>query len=531
MEGGAEYTHGLARPPRMIEALDSLTAESYDLLVIGGGATGAGVAWDAALRGYRVALVERGDFAGATSSASTKLVHGGVRYLEKAARSLDLGQLRLVIGALRERAWMLASAPHLTRRLELVIPLQTRFQRWYFGFGLALYDRLAGRRSLGRTRGLAREELLAGSPGLAKDASLRGGVLYVDGAFDDARFALELVRSAEARGARARNWTEVLGFEREGARVVGARVRDRLDGSESVLRARHTICCAGPFADALRTAIRPGIAPRIRASQGIHVVLEASWWPGERGLLVPRTPDGRVLFALPWEGRVLVGTTDTEVVDTSRPPRVRTEDIAYVLETFGRAIGRAVPPASVLASWAGYRPLVASGKGGATEALIRDHEVEVWPEEGVLHVLGGKWTTFRAMAEDAVDRLAPLRGEPARPCRTASSRLVDAKAPDEVLAQPELTRLPADVATRLVRYGVRAGEVARRGDERLLPHFPYTLGEVAHAIEVEHARTSGDVLDRRLRLGQIDERARAEALAVLRERHPLLPPEPQLRDP
>ncbi|MBL8897064.1 MAG: glycerol-3-phosphate dehydrogenase/oxidase [Planctomycetes bacterium] len=509
--------------------LAELAAPSYDVLVVGGGATGAGVAWDAARRGLRVALVERGDFGGGTSSTSTKLAHGGVRYLEKAVRSFDLGQLRLVITALRERAGMLRAAPHLAHAQELVIPLRSRWQRFYYGIGLAMYERLAGKRSLGRTRCIDASALARQAPALAK-AGYAGGVVFFDGAFDDARFALELALSAESAGAMVRSYTAVEELLRDGRRVVGARVRDVLSGERAELRATHLVNCTGPWADGLRGMARAGAVPRLRPSQGIHVVLERSWWPGELGLLIPKTPDGRVLFALPFEGRLLVGTTDTEVRDPQVPPRASEADLAFVLETFGAAIGRAVPRDAVRASWAGYRPLVAAKGSRKTEALIRDHEVEVWPEEGVLSVLGGKWTTYRAMAEDAVDRLCELRGE-RRACTTQSAALLRAADPAALRADPALSALPPDLAAHLVRYGSAAPTLARAiaADDhaRLLPDQPYTRAELRFALAHEHARTAEDLLDRRLRIGWVDEALRSRLLPLVSSF--LLSPDPASR--
>ncbi|MBK9383739.1 MAG: glycerol-3-phosphate dehydrogenase/oxidase [Planctomycetes bacterium] len=508
-----------------MNTLAALAASSYDVLVVGGGATGAGVAWDAARRGLRVALVERGDFGGGTSSTSTKLAHGGVRYLEKAVRSLDLGQLRLVISALRERAGLLRAAPHLAHAEELAIPLRSRWQSLYYGIGLALYERLAGARSLGRTRRVDAAALSRLAPALAT-AGYAGGVLFFDGAFDDARFALELALSAESAGARVRSYTAVEELLREGRRVVGARVRDVLSGERAELRATQLVNCTGPWADALREMARPGIAPRLRPSQGIHVVLERSWWPGELGLLIPKTPDGRVLFALPFEGHLLVGTTDTEVRDLRVPPHASEADIAFVLETFGTAIGRTVPRDAVRAAWAGYRPLVAAKGSRRTEALIRDHEVEVWSEEGLLSVLGGKWTTYRAMAEDAVDRLCELRGE-RRPCSTSGATLLRAAEPAALRADPALRALPADIAAHLVRYGSAAPALARaiaaEGSARIDPQHPFTRSELRFCVAEEHVRTVDDLLDRRLRIGWVDERARARLAPSLA---PFLPSAP-----
>jgi glycerol-3-phosphate dehydrogenase len=497
--------------------LSALAATPYDVLVVGGGATGAGVAWDAARRGLRVALVERGDFGGGTSSTSTKLAHGGVRYLEKAVRSFDLGQLRLVISALRERAGLLRAAPHLAHAQELVIPLRSRFQRLYYGIGLALYERLAGRRSLGRTRRVHAAELAHLAPALSQ-SGYAGGVVFFDGAFDDARFALELVLSAESAGARVRSYTAVEELLFEGRRVVGARVRDVASGERAELRATHLINCTGPWADALRLAARAGAAPRLRPSQGIHVVLDRAWWPGELGLLIPKTPDGRVLFALPFEGHVLVGTTDTEVRDPGVPPHASEADIAFVLETFGAAIGRALPRDAVRAAWAGYRPLVAAKGSRRTEALIRDHEVEVWPEEGMLSVLGGKWTTYRAMAEDAVDRLCELRGE-RRACTTQGAALLRAADPATLRADPALQALPPDIAAHLVRYGsaapVLARAIAADGCARLLPEQPFTAAELRFSVANEYARTAEDLLDRRLRIGWVDEALRSRLFPLV----------------
>lgn len=485
----------------------TLAAGAWDLVVIGGGASGLGTALDAALRGLKVALIEADDYAAGTSSISTKLVHGGVRYLEKAARELDFGQYHLVREALRERQLMLANAPHLAWPLPTMLPVSGAWQRFYFGIGLWLYDRVAGRGVLRATQWVSPQKLRQQYANL--HPQWRGAWAYTDGQFDDARYALALALSAQNAGALVMNHCRATGFVRDNGRIQSVEAQDTLTGQTLQINCRAVVNATGPFADRVRQWARPNAAPRLRPSKGIHLVLPRAFWPHSEGLLVPKTRDGRVLFVLPWEGQLLVGTTDTDAPNPFAPPRVTPEDRQSVLAELPQYLTHAPTEADILAEWAGYRPLVASDKPRRTEALIRNHELEIWQPEGILSLLGGKWTTYRQMAEETVDAVLRMLGQPARPCSTRQHRLwgAPAQAPAPAQHQPP--------ANYLARYGTEADTVrqwkATFGDQPLVAGLPHTLGELHYVVCQTDACTADDVLLRRLRLGMVNQ-AEAEQL-------------------
>ncbi len=397
--------------------------EPWDLLVVGGGATGLGAAVDAAARGYRTLLAEAGDFAGGTSSRSTKLVHGGVRYLRQ-------GDVGLVLEALRERGRLLANAPHLVRELAFVIPTHTAWEGPFYGLGLKLYDLLAGRLGLGPSHRLSRQETLAHLPTVEPEG-LTGGVLYHDAQFDDARLALTLARTLADLGGVPLNYLRAVSLLKSDGLVAGAVLRDEESGRERAVRARAVVNATGVWADEVRRLDDPAAAPLLALSQGIHLVLERRFLPGRSAVLVPHTDDGRVLFAVPWHGRVVVGTTDTPLEATGyrgltppREPRALPEEIDFLLAHASRYLAPRPRRGDVLAVFAGLRPLVREGDSGGrgTADLSRDHAVAVSPS-GLVTVTGGKWTTYRKMGEDAVDRAALVGGLAERPSRTADLRL------------------------------------------------------------------------------------------------------------
>ena len=452
------------------------SGEVFDLVVIGGGATGLGAALDAAARGRSVALLERADFAAGTSSRSTKLVHGGVRYLRQ-------GNVKLVASALRERGRLVRNAPGLVRDLAFVIPAYSRFDRLFYGAGLKLYDALAGELSLGASRLLDREETITRLPTVATDG-LRGGVLYHDGQFDDARLAVALARAATERGAALLNHAEVSGFVRESGRVVGVEVSDAISGAEFVVRGRVVVNATGVFVDELRRREDPAAEPLVTVSQGVHLVLPRRFLPGDAALMVPKTDDGRVLFAVPWHDRVIVGTTDTPRPAPEAEPRALPEEIDFVLGHARRHLAEKPDAGDVLSVFAGLRPLVRpTGRGAAaTASLSREHAMTVGAG-GVLTVTGGKWTTYREMAEQVVDLADKLAGLAPRPCATAD------------------LRLPTDAATE---------EAARAGSPRLHTALPYAEADVLRAAREEQAMTIEDALARRTRTLFLDARAAAD---------------------
>jgi glycerol-3-phosphate dehydrogenase len=436
--------------------------EPWDVVVIGGGATGLGCALDAAARGLKTALFERADFAGATSSRSTKLMHGGVRYLRS-------GHVALVAQSLRERELVRRNAPALVRELAFVIPAYRPGERAYYGAGLGLYDWLArrgGARSA-RTRLLSRDETCARLPTL-RAQSLRGAVVYHDDQFDDARFALEVMRAATGLGAVVVNYARVAGFLLHDGRVAGVGVVDEETGATIEVPARVVINATGVFADAVRRLDDPAAAPMLCASRGTHIVVDRAFLPGDDAVMIPRTDDGRVVFLIPWRGRVLIGTTDVATDDIVGEPTPGRDDVDFLLAHAARYLSAAPARADVCSAFAGLRPLLV-GKHSRTAALTRDHRVVVSPR-GLVTVTGGKWTTYRLMAEDAVTRALASAGFAPRPARTAHLAIGNGPVPASDIEQLALgdpgapgaqTRL-AETTTRFVRE-----EMARRVDDVL----------------------------------------------------------------
>lgn len=456
--------------------------DPWDLVVIGGGATGAGVAVDAATRGYTVLLLERGDFGVGTSSRSTKLAHGGVRYLRQ-------GHLGLVLEALRERGRLRWNAPHLVHDLAFALPCYRRRDLATYGLGLSAYDLLAGRYRFGRSKVVSAGEVRRLLP-TARPDGLRGGVVYHDGRFDDARLLIHLVMTAADHGAAVLNYAPVTGLTRgPGGAVTGVVAADADSGREFRAAARVVVNAAGPFCDEVRRLADPSVPPMLAASRGSHVVLDRSFLPGETALLVPETPDGRVLFAIPFHGHTLVGTTDVPIPDVPAEPRVSTDEVDFILETAGRYLERRPQRADVLSTFAGVRPLVKAGTG-ATAELSRDHVIRV-DQPGLLTITGGKWTTYRNMAEDCVDRAAELAGLPRRPCRTRDLQTHGYST--DATGFGHLAVYGSDVPA--VRELTADPELAAP----LSPALPYVGAEVVWAVRAEMARTVADVLSRRTR--------------------------------
>ncbi|MGD1072963.1 MAG: glycerol-3-phosphate dehydrogenase/oxidase [Bryobacteraceae bacterium] len=451
--------------------------EPWDMVVIGGGATGVGVAVDAASRGYEVALIEQHDFGKGTSSRSTKLVHGGVRYLEQ-------GNIPLVMEALQERGILRENARHLVHDLAFVVPNYEWWEAPFYGIGLRLYDLLAGKYGFGKSRNLSREETLERIPTLRTDG-LRGGVVYYDGQFDDSRLLIHLVWTAVEHGAAPVNYCRAESFLIEGGIVAGVVARDVEAGEQLELRARVVVNATGAFSDAMRRAADPSVVPMIAPSQGAHIVLDRSFLPGDSAILVPHTSDGRVMFAIPWHGHTLVGTTDTPVSDVALEPRPLDAEIDFIIENAARYLHHAPGREDVLSAFAGIRPLVKSS-GGATAALSRDHSIHI-DANGLLTIAGGKWTTYRHMAEDCVNQAAMLGGLAERDCVTRRLRLHGY----------------AETASSV--YGSDEQAVGRGAP--LHSALPYTEAEVIWAVRQEMARTVEDVLARRTRALLLNARA------------------------
>jgi glycerol-3-phosphate dehydrogenase len=469
-------------------------SEPWDIVVIGGGATGVGVAVDAAARGYRVALLEQHDFGKGTSSRSTKLVHGGLRYLKQ-------GRLRLVRDDLLERGRLCQNAPHLVHPLHTIVPLHSRWEAVYYGIGLKVYERLSGSLSLGPSRRLSLDEMRRAIPTL-ETHGLYGGASYLDGAFDDTRLLINLVQTAIERGAVCANYVPVRELVMEAGRVRGVVAEDLESGRSLRIAARVVVNATGPFSDGILKLDDASAPAVIAASQGIHLVFDREFFPGASALIVPKTRDGRVIFAVPWQGHAVVGTTDTPRPDMPLEPRPLPGEVDFLLETIGPYLSRQPQRSDIRSVFAGIRPLVRGGDSSKTSKLGRDHEVRVSPS-GLVSILGGKWTTYRKMAEDCVDNAARVAGLKPAACTTKAMR---------IHGHPGDAR-PGHFA----EYGSDAAALeqvvaaAPDGQERLADRLSYVAGQVLYAARHEMARTVEDVLARRTRALFLDAEAAVAA--------------------
>ncbi|MFT3823009.1 MAG: glycerol-3-phosphate dehydrogenase/oxidase [Chitinophagaceae bacterium] len=465
--------------------------EEWDVLVIGGGATGLGTAVDAASRGYRTLLLEAYDFAKGTSSRSTKLVHGGVRYLAQ-------GDIELVYGALHERGLMLQNAAHLVHRQSFIIPVYSWFEKMKYLIGLTLYDWLSGRLSFGKSKLLNRSIVKERLPGIKTD-NLTGGIEYFDGQFDDARMAVNLAQTCAAQGGVVLNYCKVTGLLKENSRVCGVNMVDVEHNRSYSIRSKTVINATGVFVDDILQMDLPEDKPMVRPSQGVHIVLDRSFMESNSAMMIPKTSDGRVLFAVPWHQHVVVGTTDTPLDKHTTEPVALQAEIRFILDTLKQYIEEPPEEGDVLSVFAGLRPLAAPGKDtDSTKEISRDHKLIV-SESGLITITGGKWTTYRKMAEDTVNKAGVTGRLPASACVTkqlsihgntsvvSSSYLsvygTDEKSIRELMQQkPSLSKL-------------------------LVEGLPYTEAEVVWAVQHEMARTVEDVLARRIRLLFLDAHA------------------------
>ncbi|MBI5767388.1 MAG: glycerol-3-phosphate dehydrogenase/oxidase [Verrucomicrobia bacterium] len=466
-------------------------SETFDVLVVGGGASGLGAAVDAAARGYRTALIEQGDFAQGTSSRSTKLVHGGVRYMAQ-------GDIGLVMSALKERGRLRKNAPHLVHATPFVIPNYSWWEGPYYAFGMTLYDRLAGSWSFGRSRRLSRDETCEHLPTVETDR-LTGGVLYYDGQFDDSRLAINLAQTAVERGATVANYVACVGLRKEGGRVTGVLARDVETGAEFEIKAKIVINATGVFVDDVRRFDEPAGAPLVAVSQGVHLVLPKEFLPGTSALMIPKTADGRVLFAIPWHDKLVVGTTDTPNVPASLAPRPLPAEVDFILDHARKYLVRDPGEGDVLSVFAGLRPLVKKGDGGNTAALSRDHTILV-SASGLITLTGGKWTTYRKMAEDVIDHAEKVGAMAHRASPTAEMPIHGATAPKPATADFALYGSDAAGIAALTRTDATLSA-------RVHPALSIRPAEVVWHAREEMARTVEDVLARRTRSLVLDARS------------------------
>lgn len=452
----------------------------WDIVIIGGGATGLGCAVDSAARGYRTLLLEQGDFAQGTSSRSTKLIHGGVRYLQQ-------GDIPMVRDSLRERGHLLKNAPHLVKALPFVIPAYRWYEPYYYTFGMKVYDLMAGKLGIDTSLLLSKQSVIEKFPNLKND-NLTGGTLYWDAQFDDARMVVALARTASEQKACMLNYLKVDNLRKKNDQIRGLIATDQLSGIEYSIDAKVVINATGVFADSIRQLDEQNTPEIIEPSQGIHIILDASFLSADHALMIPKTDDGRVLFAIPWNGHLMFGTTDTPGVPIELEPRPLEEEIDYLLEHAGRYLQKSPSRDDVLSVFAGLRPLVrpAHAKGGATSKISRDHHIDV-SKTGLITIVGGKWTTYRHMAEDTIDQAMQSASLESKPCTTLDLE-IHRSAESESIAKedPELNQL-------------------------LHLEFEYKKSSIIAAARHEMAQTLDDALSRRTRCLLLNKKASLEA--------------------
>ena len=482
---------------KMLQQLEEVP--QWDIVIIGGGATGLGAAVDAASRGYKTLLVEQEDFAKGTSSRSTKLVHGGVRYLAQ-------GNIKMVREALRERGLLLKNAPHVCHNLSFIIPSFHWWQKWYYSIGLSMYDLLAGKLSLGKTKMLSKKTTQQLIPAISAE-NLSGGVLYHDGQFDDSRLAINLAQTAEEQGAAILNYCKVVALTKTGTRISGVEVQDVLSGKKYSLGSKAVINATGVFTDKVMQMDDSDHQPIVSPSQGVHIVVDEKFFPGKQALMIPKTDDGRVLFAVPWHNKVILGTTDTPINDIALEPTALQEEIDFIIHHSNRYLSTHIDYKDINTVYAGLRPLIkVKGKKG-TSILPRDHTTII-SDSGLVTITGGKWTTYRTMGKHAIDNAAFACKLPKQTCVTATlpihgfQNTIDT---DDVLST----------------YGSDAAKIKQLMtdqpalQEKIYPGLPYTKAEIVWSVQNEMAMTIEDVLARRTRLLFLDTKAAIAAAPMV----------------
>jgi glycerol-3-phosphate dehydrogenase len=467
----------------MLQQAQSRT-EPWDIIIVGGGATGVGVAVDAATRGYATLLLEQHDFGKGTSSRATKLVHGGVRYLEQ-------GNVSLVMEALKERGLLRQNAPHLVHELAHIVPSYSWWEGPFYGIGLKLYQMLSGKYGFGPSQLLSKEETLRRLPSVNPDG-LTGGVVYYDGQFDDTRLLINLVATAAEQGATLLNYAKVIQLHKGADNIIhGLTWQDVETGETFEIKGKVVVNATGAFTDSVRQLADPEAKKMIAPSQGAHILLDRSFLPGTDAILVPHTKDGRVMFALPWHGHTLVGTTDTPIPQATLEPVALDQEVAFMLETAGLYLAKKPTRADILSVWAGIRPLVKAGDGKNTAALSRDHTVHI-DQSGLLSIAGGKWTTYRNMAQDAVDQAATLADLPDKNCVTKNLNIHGYHTNAANFGSLSFYGSDATAIRELIVKDSALGQA-------LDPELPYVAAEVVWAAREEMARSVEDVLARRTR--------------------------------
>jgi glycerol-3-phosphate dehydrogenase len=488
--------------------LSNIADKSFDVCVIGGGATGAACALDAQLRGLRTVLLDAGDFAGATSSTATKIIHGGVRYLEEAIKDVDPKEYHVVVRALHERVRMLDNAPHLTRKLEFLVPSFHWLDVAYLDIGLKIYDWLAGSARISPSKFVSREETLKRMPQLNRDGLL-GSVEYADGQFDDARYNLALVHTFAEAGGRGLNHCRVTDFHRDSrGRLSGLVAVDQLTGATLNLNARAMVNATGPVSDVIRQMATPSVSKRMRLSKGSHILFPLDLFPTDDAMLIPKTEAGSVLFAVPWGGRLLVGTTEREVAPGD-DLYVTEEEVTYMLRQLNKYLTKPLQPSDIVSGFAGARPLVSASDGGATQKIARDDVIEIDAKSGLISIMGGKWTTHRAMAEDTINAVQKALGVAVSESLTRAHVLHGGEGFTSDLWEKLIRMYPVSKATAhhlAAKFGAAAWnvlELTRTNSslaQPLIPGSTQIQAEVVYAVREELAAKIEDVVSRRIGL-------------------------------
>ncbi|MCU4164369.1 FAD-dependent oxidoreductase [Carboxylicivirga caseinilyticus] len=466
----------------------------WDIVIIGGGATGMGIAVDASSRGYKVLLVEQSDFGKGTSSRSTKLVHGGVRYLQQ-------GNISLVLEALKERGIMHKNAPHLVHDLSFIVPVYDWWEGPFYGVGLKLYDMLAGKLGLGPSKLLTKEETIDKLPTIEQEG-LKGGVIYHDGQFDDARMLINLAQTAYKQGATVINYMKAISLIKKNDIIQGIELEDLENEKKYKINTKVVINATGVFVDTIRKMDNINADQIMTSSQGVHIVLDKSFLPGESAIMVPHTDDGRVLFAVPWHDKIIVGTTDTPVDEFKLEPRAQKEEVDFLLQHIGRYLVKDPKQEDIMSVFTGLRPLVNDNEKSNTSAISREHTINI-SNSGLVTIAGGKWTTYRKMAEDVIEQAIALADLDYKPCVTENLQIHGYHSNSEVFGN-------------LSQYGSDAPEIQQLFNEndslKNLLHNDYSIteAEVLWAVRYEMARTTEDFLARRTRMLFLDSKASLE---------------------
>lgn len=493
--------------------LEKLKTENFDICIIGAGASGAGVALDAILRGYSVAMIEKVDFSSETSSKSTKLIHGGVRYLEQAFKKLEPSSLKQVKHGLAERQYLLANAPHLAKPLGIITPVFSWIEGLYYTIGLKLYGLFAKNDHLPKAEWLSKSETLRLAPSL--NPKINSGVIYYDGQLDDARYVIALVQAAHAKGTVVANYVEAQSFvKNEAGKLTELLVKDTVNNQSFAIKSKIFINCTGPFSDYIRLMANPAEETRIKPAKGVHIMLPKEFFDSEKAMLIPKTKDGRLVFVIPFKSEVMVGTTDTPYKNLEKEPLLVKEEVNFLLETLTPFLKKMPTEADIKSGFGGVRPLLSAKTNNLneTKGLLRDHEVEIDEASGLVSLLGGKWTTYRLMAEDTVNKVgAILKND--KESSTHFHKLWGAQ--NQQLTKKSFLESNSNIETETLEhlwatYGDQAIEVLKIATsdkalgEKIIEGYPYLKAEVTYGSRYEMVEKPRDYLARRIRVEILD---------------------------